>query len=193
MSSTSSRIAMATHFRTGPMPASERIPSQIIGTASAAKISAAFQPGMYSRSMRKARTGMELYSTVCSLSTQHLEPEHLQTIVPGVHRDDPSLAIHCRGPGIGKLPWFAAGQAPGGQAPATLFVDQLHPIVSKFRDDQVAMGVFIQPIRKTELAQGGADRADVAKESAIDVEDGNSVIAGIGDIKGLAIDHHGLS
>src|SRR6478672_6429208 len=160
MSSTSSRMTMAAHFRTGPRPTKDRIPSQIIGTASAAKISAAFQYGMYSRSIMnpKGRSDVGI-----SIPLYLLKPEHLQSIVPGVHCDYSSIAIHRRGPGIGKLSWFAAGKAPRGEAFATLFVDQLHPIVSKFRDDQVAMGIFIQTIGKTELAQSGADRADVAE------------------------------
>src|SRR5881394_2861223 len=178
ISNTSRRITMAAHFRTGPRPASERIPSQMIGTASAAKISAAFQYGMNSRSMMNPKGRSVVGISIPLYSPGHcLEPEHLQTIVPGVHCDNPSVAIHRRGPGIGKLPWFAAGKAPGGEAPATLFVDQLHPIVSKFRDDQVAMGIFIQTIGKAELTEGGADRADVAEEGAVDVEDTDAVIA----------------
>src|SRR5258706_15914165 len=54
------------------------------------------------------------------------------------------------------------------------------------------MGIFIQAIGESELSEGGADRADVSQEGAVNVEDGDSVIAGVGDVKSLAIDHHGL-
>ena len=54
------------------------------------------------------------------------------------------------------------------------------------------MSIFIQPIGKAELAKRRADGADVAKERAIDVEDGNAVIAGVGDVENIVVNHHGL-
>src|SRR5213075_1655704 len=138
--------------------------------------STAFQPDMYSRSISQAKDRI-------GIIVLPLKMEHLQAIVPGVHRNYASIAIDSGSPGIRELANFPAGNSPGGDSAAALFVDQLDAIVPKFGHHQVSVLILIQPIRKTELAQRRADAADLADELSIDVENRNAVIARIGDVE----------
>src|SRR4051812_24896799 len=156
-----------------------------MGAASARNISTAFQPDMYSRSINQAKLRI-------GIIVLPLKMEHLQAIVSRIDRDDASTAIDGGGPGISELADLAAGNAPGGDPAAALFVDQLHAIVPKFGHHQMSALILIQSIWETELAKSRANAANMAEEGAVGSENGKAVIARVGDVEDVIVDHHRL-
>src|SRR5690348_1526917 len=83
----------------------------------------------------------------------HLELEHLQSIVPCIHRNHAVLFIHRNAPRIGELARLAPAAAPDFQPLTRFLVNQLYAIVAKLADDQMPFSVFSQPIRKAILPE----------------------------------------
>src|SRR5690349_12608572 len=105
-----------------------------------------------------------------------LELEHLEPVVPRVHRDHPVALVHGHRPGVRQVAWGAALGAPDLQALAGLLVDQLHPVIPELAHDEMAVPVLAQAVGPAELAQSRADRAHVADERAVGLEDGDAVV-----------------
>src|SRR2546421_11014493 len=92
--------------------------------------------------------------------------KHLQPIVPRIDRDDAVSLIDGHAPRIGELAGVAAAGAPGLEALAGGLVDHLHAIVAELADDQVALAILVEAIRKSELSKARADVAHVPHECA---------------------------
>src|SRR5687767_2679882 len=62
--------------------------------------------------------------------------EHLQSVVAGVDRDDPAVAVHRDAPRVGELAGLAAGGAPRFDALPGLAVHELHAVVPELAHHQ---------------------------------------------------------
>ena len=121
--------------------------------------------------------------SLASLSPRRSELEHLQPIVPRVHRDDAVLLVHRDAPRVRQLARVAAAGAPGLQALAGLLVDHLHAVVAELADDQPCPSRPCPGRRGSGIApEPGADPAHVADERAVGLEDRDAVVARVGDV-----------
>src|SRR5579859_2267833 len=138
---------------------------------------------------------------------QTSELKHLQSVVTRVDGDDAVVLVYRDTPWIGKFTRMTPGCAPGFKSLSSVFVDHLDAIVPELTDDEVAFVVLGKAIGEAELAQLGAGFAHVANELAFGGEDGDAVIARVGDVDearillptvhcrlptGSVVDDHGL-